>query len=154
MVKRTAVTRVISFLLLAAYAALCQSESPSAHLPQGLHFDGSNVPEAQRQELRTQRSLPDAPSVQFPTQAEKFHAFVEEARSPLTFGAVINAGVMRAGMQPTFTALYKAAVLQKESSVFFLANTCIRCCSNRTRAITLRPTTAFWDGPAAQLRGF
>ncbi len=125
--KRTAVTRVISFLLLAACAAVCQSESPSADLLQGLHFDGPNVPEAQRQGLPTQRSLPDAPSVQFSTQAEKFHAFVEEARSPLTFGAVINGGVMReaegehftGGMQPSFTALYQAAVLQKESSAFF-----------------------------------
>src|SRR6266568_1029839 len=78
-------------------------------------------------EMLTWRSLPDAPSVQCPTRAEKFHAFVEAARSPLTLGAVaINVRIMREeeehlapGMQPSFTALYRAAVLQKESSVFF-----------------------------------
>jgi hypothetical protein len=126
-VNRTALTRVISFLLLAAGGAWCQSESPSVELTQRLHFDGSNLPEAQRPELRTQTSLPDAPSVQPPTQAEKFRAFVEEARSPLVFGAVaINVGIMREeedhlapGMQPSFASLYRAAVLQKESSVFF-----------------------------------
>ena len=119
LVNRTALTGVISFLLLAAGGAWCQSESPSVELAQRLHFDGSNVPEVQRPEPRTQTSLPDAPSVQPPTQAEKFHAFFEEARSPLTLGAVaINVGVMRAeeehlapGMQPSFTALYRVAVL-------------------------------------------
>jgi len=126
-VNRTALTGVISFLLLAAGGAWCQSESSSVELAHRLHFDSSNVPEVQRRELGTQTSLPDAPSVQPPTQAEKSHAFFEEARSPLTFGAAaINVGVMRAeeehlapGMQPSLTALYRAAVLQKESSVFF-----------------------------------
>ena len=61
MVKRTAPTRVISFLLVAACGAFCQS-LPSADLPQGLHFDGSNSPEVQRQETRTWRSLPGRPS--------------------------------------------------------------------------------------------
>jgi hypothetical protein len=125
-VNRTALIRVISFLLLAAGGAWCQSESSSVELAQRLHLDSANVPEAQCLELRTQTSLPDAPSVQPPTQAEKFRAFFEEARSPLTFGAAaINAGVMRAedehlapGTQLTFTALYRAAVLQKESSIF------------------------------------
>ena len=128
MVKRTAPIRVLSFLLLAACGALCQSESASADLLQGLHFDGSNLSEAQRQELRTWRSLPDAPSVQPLTQAEKFQAFVDEARSPLILGAVgVNAGVMREtelehftpGPQPSFTAVYRVALLQKESSAFF-----------------------------------
>ena len=129
MVKRTAPIRVISFFLLAACGALCQSERPSADLLQGLQFDGSNSPEVQRQEMRTWRSLPDAPSsVQPPTQAEKFHTFVNEARSPLTLGAVgVNAGVMREtelehvtpGPQPSLTALYKAVFIQKESSAFF-----------------------------------
>jgi hypothetical protein len=128
MVKRIAPIRVISFLLMAACGALCQSDRPSADLFQGLQFDGSNSPEVQRQEMRTWRSLPDAPSVQPPTQAEKFHTFVDEARSPLTLGAVgVNAGVMREtelghvtpGAQPSLTALYKAAFIQKESSAFF-----------------------------------
>jgi hypothetical protein len=127
-VKRIAPIRVISFFLLAACGALCQSERPSADLLQGLQLDGSNSPEVQRQAMRTWRSLPDAPSVQPPTQAEKFHTFVDEARSPLTLGAVgINAGVMREtelghvtpGPQPSLTALYKVVFIQKESSAFF-----------------------------------
>ncbi len=128
MVKRTAPIRVISFLLVAACAALCQSEPPSPDVLQGLHFDGSNSSEAQRQEMRAWKSLPDAPSFQPPTQAEKFQAFVDEARSPLILGAVgVNAGVMREtelehftpGPQPSFTALYQVALIQKESSAFF-----------------------------------
>ena len=127
MVCQTAPIRVISFLLLAASGALCQSERPSPDLPQALQSGGSNSPEAQRQEMLTWKSLPDAPSVQRPTGAEKFHTFVEEARSPLTLGAVaINVRVTReeeehltTGVQSSFTSLYRASVLQKESSVFF-----------------------------------
>jgi hypothetical protein len=124
-VKRIAPSRVISFFLLAACGALCQNERPSPDLLQG---DGSNSPEVQRQEMRAWRSLPDAPSVQPPTQAEKFHPFVNEARSPLTLGAVgVNAGVMREtelghvtpGPQPSLTAPDKAVFTQKESSIFF-----------------------------------
>ena len=127
MVKRTASTRVVSFLLLAACGALCQSERPSADLLQGLQFEGSNSPEVQHQEMRTWRSLPDAPSVQPPTHAE-FQTFVEQARSPLALGAAdIDAGVMRKtepgqvtpGPQPSFTAPFKAVLSQKESSTFF-----------------------------------
>ena len=125
MVKRIAPIGVISFSLLAACGALCQSERPGADLLQG---DGSHSSEMQRQEIRTWKSLPDAPSsVQPPTQAEKFHAFADEARSPLTPGAVgINAGVIRETklghvtprLQPSFTAPYKAVFTQKESSNF------------------------------------
>jgi hypothetical protein len=128
MVKQTAPIRVISFLLVAACGALCQNERPSSDLLQGLHFDGSKSSEIQSQEMRTWKSLPDAPSFQPPTQAEKFQAFVDEARSPLILGAVgVNAGVMREtelehftpGPQPSFTTLYKVALIQKESSAFF-----------------------------------
>jgi|SRR5208282_986190 hypothetical protein len=129
MVKRTAPIRVISFLLLAACGALCQNERPSVDLLQGLQFEGSNSPEVQRLEMRTQRSLPDAPSsVQPPTKAEKFRMFVEEAQSPLTVGAVgISADAMHEtelrhvtpGLQPSFTAPYKAVFTQEESSTFF-----------------------------------
>jgi hypothetical protein len=125
MVKRIAPIGVLSFSLLAACGALCQSERPAADLLQG---DGSNSSEVQRQEMRTWSSLPDAPSsVQPPTQAEKFHAFVGDAGSPLTPGAVgINAGVIREtelghvtrAPQPRFTAPYKAVFTQKESSNF------------------------------------
>jgi hypothetical protein len=113
MVKRIAPIRVISFCLLAACGALCQSETPSAEL---LHGSGSNSPEGQRQELHTWRSFPDAPSVQPPPQAGKFHTFVNEARFPFTFGAVgVNGGAIRGtelghvtpGSQPSLTALYR-----------------------------------------------
>jgi len=128
MVKRILPIRVISFLLLAACAALCQSERSSADLLQGSQFDGSNSPDVQRPEMRTWRSLPDAPSVQPPTQAEKFQTFVNEARSPLVLGALrINAGAMgetelrnvTPGPQPSFTALHKAVFTQREASTFF-----------------------------------
>jgi hypothetical protein len=77
--------------------------------------------------MRTWRSLPDAPSVKRPTQAEKFQTFVDVVRSPLTPGrAGINAGVMREwergrvipGWQPSFIAPYKAAFTPKESRTF------------------------------------
>ena len=127
MVKRTTITRVISFLLLPACGALCQSEIPLPASPQQLYFDGSETPKAQRRDFGTPAFLPDAPSVQPPTQAEKFHSFVEEARSPLTFGAVaINVAIVReeeeqraSKIHSSFKALYGPAVLQKESSVFF-----------------------------------
>lgn len=128
MVKRIAPIRVISFFLLAACGAACQSESPSADLLQGLEFDGSDSRELQRQEMPRRSSLPDAPSVQSPTQAEKFRTFIDEARSPLIFGAAgVNAGIMREtelgrltpGGQPSLAALYQGALMQKESSAFF-----------------------------------
>ena len=127
MVKRTTL-RVISFVLLAASGALCQGEGPSGNLLDGLRFDGSNSIQAQRQEMPTLRSLPDAPSVQRAPQAGKFQTFVNEARSPLTLGAVgVNAAIMREtdsdhvtpGARPGLTTLYKEALIQKESSAFF-----------------------------------
>jgi hypothetical protein len=127
-VKRITPIRLLSFLLLATCAALCQSELPSADLLQGLQFDGPDSHEVQRQELRTWKSLPDAPSAQSPTQADKFRTFVDEARSPLTFGAAgVNAGIMRetelarlsSGRTASLTALYKGVLIQKESSAFF-----------------------------------
>ena len=126
-VKRIAPIRVISFFLLAACGALCQSERPSADLLQKLQFDGSNSLEVQRQQMRMWRSLPDAPSVQPPTQAVNPHTFVDEARSPLTLGAVgISAGVTREtelghvtpGPQPSLAVLYRAMFIQKRSNAF------------------------------------
>src|ERR1700751_5364285 len=94
-VQRTRPISVISFLLLAVCGALCQSEGPFAQL-QGSESDGPDSHEVQRLEPRSWKSLPDAPSAQPPTQAEKFRVFVDEARSPLTFGAAgVNAGIMR-----------------------------------------------------------
>jgi len=123
-VKRIASIQVISFCLLAACGALCQSENPSRNL---LQWDGSNSPEVQRQEMGAWKSLPDAPSVQAPTQAEQFHAFVYKASSPVTFGAaVVNAGLMRRtalgrvtlGSQPSLTALSLGVPSQKKSKAF------------------------------------
>ena len=123
MVKRTAPIRASSFLLLAACGALCQTP-PAIDLLQGFQF-GSNSPEAQRLEIRAWSSLPDAPSpVQPPTHAERFHAFVDEARSPLTLGAAgADTGVMRKteldsvtlGARPSSLSLYQSAPVQKES---------------------------------------
>jgi hypothetical protein len=127
-VNRIRPMRVMSFLLLATCGALCQSERPSADLAQGLEFDGPHSHEVQRQELRAWKSLPDAPSVQAPTQAEKFRTFVDEARSPLTFGAAgVNAAIMRetelgrlsSGRTASLSDLYKGVLIQKESSAFF-----------------------------------
>jgi hypothetical protein len=115
----------MSFLLLAACGALCQSERFSADLLQG---GGPDSHEVQRQELNTWKSFPDAPSAQPPTQAEKFRTFLDEARSPLTFGAAgLNAGIIRetelgrlsSGRQASLTDLYKGVLIQKESSAFF-----------------------------------
>ena len=118
--------RVISILLLAACGAWCQEENPSAGLPQGVRFDGSNVPAAQREELRAPRTLPDAPAVLAPTRAEKLYGFVEKARSPLNFGALaVNASVitekeanLAAQRQPSPTAFYGAAMVGNQSSTF------------------------------------
>src|SRR5215813_9603473 len=118
----------MSFFLLVACGALCQSE-PSPDLSRALHGAGDgDSHKVQRQELDTWKSLPDAPSAQPPTQTEKFRAFVDEARSPLTFGAAgVNAGILSetevgspsSGRQASLTELYKGALIQKESSAFF-----------------------------------
>jgi hypothetical protein len=127
-VKRIGPIRVMSFLLLAVCGTLCQSERPSTDLLQPLEHDGPGFHPVQRPMLRTLKSLPDAPSAQPPTQAEKFRTFVDEARSPLTFGAAgVNAGIMREsevgnlrfGRQASLTELFKGALIQKESSAFF-----------------------------------
>jgi hypothetical protein len=122
--KRSAPIWVMCFCLLAACEALCQSERPSPDLLQG---DGSNSTEAQRPEMRTWKSLPDAPSAQPPTHGEQFQTFVNEARSPLTVGSVVvNAGLMREkklgqvspGLQPGLTASLRAPFPQKDSRNF------------------------------------
>ena len=78
--------------------------------------------------MPTLRSLPDAPSVQRAPQVGKFQTFINEARSPLTLGAVgVNAAIMREtdsehvtpGARPGLATLYKDALIQKESSAFF-----------------------------------
>ena len=125
--KRIARIRVISFVLLAPCVSFSQSGHLSADLVQELQLDGLNSPIVLRQEMHTWRSLPDDPSVHPSTGAEKFHTFVDEARSPLTLGAVgIDAGLMRETElgfipkpQPYLIDLYKVVLIQKESSAFF-----------------------------------
>ncbi len=120
---RIAPIRVCSFLLLAACGAFCQSEGSSADLPLR---NGSNSPELQ-QELRTLESLPDAPSVQEPAQAERFHRFGEQPNSPLKQGAgdvgrQTELGPVATGLQPSFGTPYQPAFAQKESSTFVSSN--------------------------------
>ena len=119
---------VMFFLLFAVCGALCQSERPTADLLQGAEYDGPDSHEVQRIEPPTWESLPDAPSAQPPTQGEKFRAFVDEARSSLTFGAAgVDTGIMHltevggpgSGREASLAELYKGALIQKESSAFF-----------------------------------
>lgn len=90
MVKRIARFGIVSCVLLAAFGAVCQSLRPS---------------------------LPDAPSEQSETSAQKSNVFVEEARFALEFGAMGGkASVMR---QSGFAAPEKTASGQKESNNVF-----------------------------------
>ena len=118
----------MAFLLLAVCAAPCQSERLSADSLQEAEYDGPDSHEVQRVEPPRWKSLPDAPSAQPPTQGEKFRAFVDEARSPLTFGAAgVNTGIMHLAdmgglssrREASLTELYKGVLIQKESSAFF-----------------------------------
>ena len=120
--------RVISFLLLAACGALCQNGRPSDDLLQG---NNSKSPQVQRPEMSTWRSLPDAPSAERPTQAEKFRTPFGEARSPCSFSAVgINDRVVREagllhvvpGPQPSLSVSYKALFTQEEPRTFLDKN--------------------------------
>ena len=126
MVKRIVPIEVISFFLLVACEALCQSERPSADL---LPRDASQLPEAQSQEMRPWRLLPDTPSaVQPPRQAEKFQGLVGEGRATLTRGTVgINSGSRGTDVtrtpatpapRPSLGAPYEAAFTQDGSSDF------------------------------------
>jgi len=120
--------QVISFVLLSACVGLSQSEGHSGNRIERLRFDGSNPVQTQRQDLPSLVSLPDAPSVQRGRQAGKFEMFINEARSPLTLGAVgVNTAIMRTTSSeyltpqapPGLTTLYKDALIQTESSAFF-----------------------------------
>ena len=102
MANRIAGIPIISFLLLAAGGALCQSEHRSVDLFHGLQFEGSNSSEVwARQETSTLRSLPDAPSTVQPPK-QHVQTFGDEAGLPLTGGTVgMNALVVhetRAGL--------------------------------------------------------
>lgn len=123
MAKRIVPIRVMVVLLLAAWGALCQTERPSVDLPEA---DDPNSPEVQRQ--GTWKSFPDASSTLFPVQADRFHAFVVEARLPFSRAtAGINAvlmlgtdlGHVAPGRQPSFSASYIKVPAGNESSTFF-----------------------------------
>jgi hypothetical protein len=130
-VKRIAPIWIISSVLLVACGALCQSERASEGLLQG---DGSNSLEAQLQEMRTWRSLPDAPStVQPPTPTEKSQTFAYEARLPLAMGAATNTSNVRRGTelrhvtpvrQPSLIPSDELLFSQKESSNFVVKYLC------------------------------
>jgi hypothetical protein len=124
MVKRIAPVQIISFFVLAACGACCQSARPPTNLLQG---DGSNAAEERRPEIDTWRFLPDAPSVQPPIQAENFHPFANEARLPSIIGAAgfkarmvrePETGRVTPGPQ-SLTASYEAVFAPKKSSMFF-----------------------------------
>ena len=115
-VTRIGPIRVCSFLLLASCGAFCQSESSSADLPPR---NGSNLPELQQQ-MTSMESLPDAPSVQLPAHAERFHRFGEQANSLMKPGARL--GPVATGLQPSFATPYQPAFAQKESSTFVSSN--------------------------------
>ena len=126
--RRLRTPSVAFFLLSVACGAFCQRQLSSCDLLQELAYGGARSNEVPLHELRTWKSLPDAPSAQPPTQAEKFRAFIDEARSPLTFGAAgVDAAIVRGaevgslsfGRQASLTDLYKGALIQKESSAFF-----------------------------------
>jgi hypothetical protein len=145
-VKRIAPIWVISSVLLAACGALGQSERTSEDLLQG---DGSISPEAQRQKMRTGRSLPDAPStIQPPTQAEKFQTFMYEARFPQAMrAAAISSTVWRGTELRHATPVPKPSLIpsdevlftQKESTNFVVRYLCppfVR------RSLLYRPSTS------------
>jgi len=111
-------------LLMAGYCAWAQEGSSAQPAGQAMAFQGP--PASTRKQLPSKSVLPDAPLPQPVTGIDKFQAFVEEASSPLTIGAAgLNALAVReaqehgaAGMQSSFTSLYEASVVQKESSAF------------------------------------
>ena len=88
MVKRIASVGVVSLVLLAGSGAVCQD--------------------------RQFQSLPDAPSAQAATQAQRFSGFVEEVRAPLIFSA--PAGFMRQG---GFVFSDRTASPQKDPEAIF-----------------------------------
>jgi hypothetical protein len=125
MVKRITPIGVLVFLLLDACGALCQADCFSVDV---LQAGDTNSPQLQQQEMRAWRALPDAPSLNHPTEASKLQAFVDGARPPTIRRAVgIKAaaisekelGYLAPRLQPSFTASYKEVFAQNESRTFF-----------------------------------
>lgn len=89
MVKRTAAVGVVALMVLGACGAVCQDE---------------------------RRSLPNAPSAQLATQAQRFNGFAE-AGTPLRFGAMgAGVGAMRPG---AFDLVDKPAFRRKDADAIF-----------------------------------
>jgi len=125
MLKGIPLIQVGSLILLAACEALCQ-KSPSADLLQGLHFDGSDSAQVQRQETRAWSSLPDSPSsLRSPKRAETFSTFANATGSSFSLDAVrVSARPMRgseeapAGVQPSSPAHYQLAFIKIKPNAF------------------------------------
>lgn len=116
----------MGFLLLFGCCAWAQDRESEPLSGPGISFQGSPPSKWKKPPSESISILPDAPIPQPITQADKFHAFIEEARSPLIFGAAgLNAMALREaqdhvapGMQSSFNTLYEASVVQRESSAF------------------------------------
>jgi hypothetical protein len=105
-VKRTAPIRVMSFILLAACGAVCQSKPLSG---------------TQGQEKPSLRSLPDAPSLNLPTRMEQFRTFVKDASAArINLGAIHNAYLRHTPeVKVNPTGPYKVAFTEPASGSFF-----------------------------------
>lgn len=113
MVRATTSVRVMFFFLLGACGASCQ-QSASTDRPAGLQADVSISPEVQRQQTIAWKSLPDAPTpVEQPSQAERLHAFVIDARLPITFG---EGGISTNVLQPGVTTRPRSMFNEKTYS--------------------------------------
>ena len=114
---------LVLLLVLMGSGAWAQNAAPVAPSTDSLRFQAERA----LSQRAAQEQLPDAPSVQPPTPIEKFQVFVEDATSPLTFGAAgVSATLLResqerqpAGAQSSYFSLYTSAIAQKESSAFF-----------------------------------
>jgi len=102
-------------------------DAPSLSLPLISENTGMPAASLMLETPRTQtESLPDAPRVQPATRTEKFHAFIEDAASPLAMGVIaFDVNMMRTeddsrfGRHPGLMTLYGEAALEKESNFFF-----------------------------------
>ncbi len=122
--KHTAANCTLALLLLAITGSGAWAQNAAAvSQADGLQYHAVHaLPQPAAQD-----PLPDAPSVQPPTPIEKFQVFIEDATSPLTFGAAgVSAALLREsqehlppGSQSSYLALYSSAIAQKESSAFF-----------------------------------
>jgi hypothetical protein len=113
MVKRIAPAGLVTFCLLAACGAHCQSERQVPGWHQGLQFEGTTSTQPRRPEMEASQSLPDAPSAPVLPPANAFPRARYEARWPLTVGEVgMKAGVFRE-TNAAFGPLVSATVLHK-----------------------------------------